>query len=208
MNSSQAPYKIPSTNALVSRLIVEVLLMTGFGYPMLHIYVLLQGKEEPYHRGFFCDGKSILGSPSILVEYLTLFFVTDESIKYPLIDETISVENCVALWIGIVLFIVCVVEWLLFMVYRFETLESLIHQTGQDKCNIVSKIPFIVIELYRMFGYFFMGSLATLLTTEMAKYKIGRLRPHFLSVCQVKLTQGELKCVYNGLKSLCHLSGP
>lgn len=118
---------------------------------------------------------------------------TDESIKYPLIDETISVENCVLIWILIVLFVVSMVEGLLFFVYKFETLESLIHQTDQDKCNILQKIPFIVIELYRMFGYFFMGSLATLLTTEMAKYKIGRLRPHFLSVCKIELTPGDLK---------------
>jgi hypothetical protein len=30
-----------------------------FGYPMLHIYVFLQGDAEPYHRGFYCDGKNI-----------------------------------------------------------------------------------------------------------------------------------------------------
>jgi hypothetical protein len=32
-------------------------------------------------------------------------------------------------------------------------------------------MPLVVVELYRMIGYFFIGSLGTLLTTEMAKYK-------------------------------------
>lgn len=57
MNNKNVPYKIPSTNAFVSRFLIEIIFMTGFGYPMLHIYVHLQGNEEPYHRGFFCDGK-------------------------------------------------------------------------------------------------------------------------------------------------------
>jgi len=89
--------------------------------------------------------------------------------------------------------VVSLVEILLSLVYKFEALESLVtDQKNQEKCNIVGKIPFIVIELYRMFGYFFMGSLATLLTTEMAKYKIGRLRPYFLTVCNISLTEGNL----------------
>ena len=44
-----------------------------------------------------------------------------------------------------------------------------------------SKIPVIVIELYRILGYFFIGALGCLLTTELAKYKIGRLRPYYLT---------------------------
>ena len=44
-----------------------------------------------------------------------------------------------------------------------------------------SRIPVIVIELYRMLGYFFIGALGCLLTTELAKYKIGRLRPYYLT---------------------------
>ncbi len=43
-------------------------------------------------------------------------------------------------------------------------------------------------ELYRILGYFTIGALCSLLTTEMAKYKIGRLRPYFLAACDIKLT--------------------
>jgi hypothetical protein len=44
-----------------------------------------------------------------------------------------------------------------------------------------------------MIGYFCIGALGALLTTEMAKYKIGRLRPYFLTVCNVSLTDGLCK---------------
>ena len=53
------------------------------------------------------------------------------------------------------------------------------HNTGLLGC--VSKLPVIVIELYRILGYFFIGALGCLLTTELAKYKIGRLRPYYLT---------------------------
>jgi len=53
-------YKIPSTNALLARVLLELLALFCFGYPMLHIYVFLQGDAEPYHRGFYCDGEFFL----------------------------------------------------------------------------------------------------------------------------------------------------
>ena len=55
-------YKVPSTNALVSRILLELLALFALGYPMLHIYVFLQGESEPYHRGFFCDGETFFPS--------------------------------------------------------------------------------------------------------------------------------------------------
>jgi hypothetical protein len=44
-----------------------------------------------------------------------------------------------------------------------------------------------------MLGYFFIGALGALLTTEMAKYRIGRLRPFFLTACKVELTDALCK---------------
>jgi hypothetical protein len=58
MTTSAQRYKIPSTNAIVARVCLELLALFALGYPMLHIYVFLQGDAEPYHRGFFCDGSS------------------------------------------------------------------------------------------------------------------------------------------------------
>jgi len=45
----------------------------------------------------------------------------------------------------------------------------------------------VVIELYRILGFFTLGALCSLNTTELAKYKVGRLRPYFLTVCDIQL---------------------
>ena len=46
-----------------------------------------------------------------------------------------------------------------------------------------SKTPWLAVELYRHFGYFALGATSCLVFTESAKYSVGRLRPHFLTVC-------------------------
>ena len=61
-------YRIPTSKTLLSRLILELLVVTILGYPMLHIYVFLKGNLEPYGRGFFCD---------------------DQNLKHPYIEEEI-----------------------------------------------------------------------------------------------------------------------
>ena len=40
---------------------------------------------------------------------------------------------------------------------------------------------------FRILGYFAIGALFCTLTTELAKYNIGRLRPYFLTVCKPDL---------------------
>ena len=56
-----------------------------------------------------------------------------------------------------------------------------------------NRTPWIIVELYRHFGFFTLGALTTLLFTELAKYTIGRLRPHYLTVCGPKLTDDLCK---------------
>lgn len=45
-----------------------------------------------------------------------------------------------------------------------------------------------IIQIYRIVGHFGFGAVATLLTTEIAKYQVGRLRPYFLTACNIDLT--------------------
>jgi len=161
-------YRIPTSKTLLSRLFLELLVVTILGYPMLHIYVFLKGNLEPYGRGFFCN---------------------DENIKHPYKEEEISITECVVIWFGIVLVILPSVEVLHFAIFEYKEWEIQMkdrHNTGLLGC--VSKLPVIVIELYRILGYFFIGALGCLLTTELAKYKIGRLRPYYLTVCNIQLT--------------------
>ena len=41
----------------------------------------------------------------------------------------------------------------------------------------------------RILGYYAIGALFCTLTTELAKYNVGRLRPYFLTVCQPDLSK-------------------
>ena len=93
-----------------------------------------------------------------------------------------SITECVVIWFGIVLAILPSIEMLHFAIFEYKEWEIQM----QDRSNTgllgcFSKIPVIVIELYRILGYFFIGALGCLLTTELAKYKIGRLRPYYLT---------------------------
>ena len=58
-NGRSRPYKFPSTRTLLARCALEFLAFIILGYPMLHIYVILQGNWEPYGRGFFCDDENL-----------------------------------------------------------------------------------------------------------------------------------------------------
>jgi phosphatidate phosphatase len=162
-------YKIPSSKTLLSRILLELVTITILGYPMLHIYVFLRGNLEPYGRGFFCD---------------------DQNLKHPFKEEEISISECVIIWFGIVLVVLPSVEALHFAMFEYKEWESQMKSRKNNGClGCFSRIPVILIELYRILGYFFIGGLGCLLTTELAKYKIGRLRPYYLTVCNINLTK-------------------
>ncbi len=107
------------------------------------------------------------------------FFCDDESIKHPNLKEEISVGQCIAIWVAIALLVVPGVEVMHHAVFK--------HDPPQPR--IARYCPWVLIELYRIVGYFAIGALCSLLTTEMAKYKIGRLRPYFLDACKIRLTK-------------------
>ena len=59
MENAKDLYKIPTSKTLLCRMLLELLVVTILGYPMLHIYVFLKGHVEPYGRGFFCDDENL-----------------------------------------------------------------------------------------------------------------------------------------------------
>ena len=85
------------------------------------------------------------------------------------------------MWISVCLLIVPLVELLHFAVYKYEDWDKAANekfQKGVLKC--VGILP-TFFELYRIVGYFFVGFLFCLVTTEIAKIQVGRLRPYFLT---------------------------
>ena len=93
-----------------------------------------------------------------------------------------SIKACVLIWIAICLAIVPLVEILHFKVYEYKGWEDEVEkQMGVGVLKCFGKLPRFIFELYRIIGYFVMGFLFCLYTTEHAKYQIGRLRPYYLT---------------------------
>lgn len=109
---------------------------------------------SPYKRGFFCD---------------------DESLKHPFHDST--VRSWMLYIIGLVLpgGLIC----------GTEIIQSRLNKAPPKiKLQIFGRsIPTWMANVYRQIGIFAFGAAAQQLTTDIAKYTIGRLRPHFFSVC-------------------------
>lgn len=109
---------------------------------------------KPFERGFYCD---------------------DESIRYPYKEGTIS--NKVLYCVGVLLpvSVITIVE-----IFRFRTKK--INTETPVLCGI--KIHPSFLEIYRLLWVFAFGACVSQLTTDIAKYSIGRLRPHFIDICQ------------------------
>lgn len=122
-------------------------------------YIYVFASNFPaYQRGFFCD---------------------DQNLKHPYLPQEVPIVTCVLVWAFISVTTIIVVE----------TLRTWADKGCRPEQPIPgSRTPWIAFELYRHFGYFTLGALTCLLFTEMAKYTIGRLRPHFLTICQPDLT--------------------
>lgn len=117
---------------------------------------------EPARRGFFCD---------------------DESIRYPFRDNTVTPVMLGLLSGALPVLIFIVVEYVCYM--RAGELGTTVELLGWH-------ISAWLIELGRQFTYFGFGMLLTFDATEVGKYTIGRLRPHFMAVCQPQLNDGSL----------------
>jgi len=102
------------------------------------------------------------------------FFCDDESIRHPYLSDTISNELCYFVAVSIVLFMMAIVEY-------FHCKHC-----HRDKVMTVCccRVHPWAWAIYSMVGVFAFGAACSQLATDIGKYSIGRLRPHFISVCQ------------------------
>ncbi|XP_075303461.1 phospholipid phosphatase 1 isoform X1 [Opisthocomus hoazin] len=150
----------------------------------LPLGVLNLAKIKPYQRGFFCNDDSIkypfhestITSTVLYTVGFTLpifsrgVFCSDESIRYPYKEDTISYK----LLAGII------VPFSIIVIILGETLSVFynhLHSNSFVRNNYIATI-------YKAIGTFIFGAAASQSLTDIAKYSIGRLRPHFLAVCQ------------------------
>uniref|UniRef100_W8BAN9 Putative phosphatidate phosphatase n=1 Tax=Ceratitis capitata TaxID=7213 RepID=W8BAN9_CERCA len=116
---------------------------------------------EPFHRGFFCS---------------------DETIRYPFHKNTITTAILAVIVVGVPAIIIIIVEFTLF--HRRGRLQERILLFGFS-------VPTLLVECVKHALYFTFGGLLTFEATEVGKFTIGRLRPHFISVCQPQLLDGS-----------------
>ncbi|KAM8713044.1 hypothetical protein ACLKA7_013372 [Drosophila subpalustris] len=158
------------TAHIFGRIFVDLSLLSCVGLTMLSFSLW----SEPNKQGFFCS---------------------DLSLKHPYKDSTIRswmlYLMCAALPVSLIL----LVEF-----YRSQDKQKHNHKhsrahyhsqqegSGYYLCHM--ELPHWLIECYRQIGAFVFGLGIEQLTTDIAKYAVGRLRPHFITLCQPVLLDG------------------
>ncbi|XP_028658448.1 phospholipid phosphatase 1 isoform X4 [Erpetoichthys calabaricus] len=112
-------------------------------------FAILTPRHNPFKRGFFCN---------------------DDSIQYPLKEDTISYQLLGGIMIPFALIVMIVGECL--SVYSKRLNSNSCFRNTYVAC------------LYKAIGTFLFGAVISQSLTDIAKYSIGRLRPHFLALCQ------------------------
>ncbi|KAM9693896.1 phospholipid phosphatase 1 isoform 3-T5 [Trichechus inunguis] len=96
-------------------------------------------------------------------------FCNDNSIKYPYHDSTVTSTVLTIVGVGLPISSMILGETL-------SVYFNLLHSSSFIRNNYIATI-------YKSIGTFLFGAAASQSLTDIAKYSIGRLRPHFLDVC-------------------------
>lgn len=74
-----------------------------------------------------------------------------------------------------------------------EIIQSKLNRSTEKKLRIGEwNVPPWVLNAYKQIGVFGFGAACSQLTTDIAKYSIGRLRPHFHSVSIISIIYHQL----------------
>ncbi|KAL8273159.1 hypothetical protein Esti_002917 [Eimeria stiedai] len=104
------------------------------------------------------------------------FFCNDTSIRLPLKPETVPASLALVLVVGLPLIVFAVGEALHALVFDCRARQSV-----ELQCCVVPKAA---LDMYVVCGGFLFGLLTNCALADVAKITVGRLRPHFLSVCE------------------------
>lgn len=119
----------------------------------------LSGK--PFRRGFYCD---------------------DTSIRYPYKDSTISSLLLYFYGTGIPIITIVTVEFIRFS--RVSGGSARVFRRNPSGARDSSNLIEFAWIAYNELIIFIFGALCSQFLTDIAKYSIGRLRPHFIEVCR------------------------
>ncbi|KAM4634305.1 phospholipid phosphatase 1 isoform 1-T2 [Polymixia lowei] len=117
-----------------------------------------------------------------VVPYQRGFFCNDDTINYPFHHSTIT--SVVLYTVGFTLPICCMIFGECLSVYLKRIKSKSSFNNSYVAC------------LYKAIGTFLFGAAMSQSLTDIAKYSIGRLRPHFLDVC--KPDWSNINCTVGG----------
>jgi len=114
---------------------------------------------------------NLVGEP-----YMRGFFCDDESIRHPYLDSSVP-------------------TWALILIsYSLPAIIIALVETAFLKHSESFTGPRLAREMYNTFGLFMFGSMVNQLLTDTSKFTIGRLRPHFMEVCNPDINLTEAVC--------------
>lgn len=124
----------------------------------------------------------VVASPFVGLEtfarpYRRGFFCNDESISYPYLGDSVSSPVLFAVVLLVPLVVIVAVE-----------LTHLIAGKVRDSLSDQWTVRNYFVLLYKIYGIYLFGQAVTMSMTELGKFTVGRLRPHFLAVCQPNRT--------------------
>ncbi|XP_077500260.1 putative phosphatidate phosphatase isoform X3 [Amblyomma americanum] len=112
---------------------------------------------RPFKRGFFCG---------------------DESLRYPHRSSTVTSAMLYSYGALIPITVMIVLEAVRAKLHVPETIAT------SKKLLLGRVVPGPLQVLYLLIGVFLLGAATSQLITDIAKYTIGRLRPHFFELCE------------------------
>ncbi|XP_014203816.1 putative phosphatidate phosphatase isoform X2 [Copidosoma floridanum] len=122
----------------------------------------------------FVVGMAVLGFYLFGRPYKRGFFCNDESLQHPYLDSTVT--NFMLYIVGLLLPTL--------VILLCEYLHSRDISDSTPLVLFSHSIPLWVRMAYEKIGIFGFGAATTVFTTDVAKYTVGRLRPHFMTLCK------------------------
>lgn len=123
----------------------------------------------------------------IVHEFATPFFrgfqCSDDTIRYPFKDSTVSSGVCYAVGSGINVVLILVLEYQI-LIKETRTINSNGHDREFDG---KFQARLYVRRVYCRLIIWLFGAIASELLTDISKFTAGRLRPHFIDVCQPEI---------------------
>ncbi|XP_004522388.1 putative phosphatidate phosphatase [Ceratitis capitata] len=110
------------------------------------------------------------------------FFCSDETLHYPVRPDVVSAKTLVSIVLLIAMSILFVVE---LKIHRSQS------RSQRNPSRFSSKVPSFISDFLEHFMFFLFGLLLTVNATEVGKFTIGRLRPHFMDLCQPQMLDGS-----------------